>query len=402
MNVSDIRRDFPVLRKGRQVYLDSACQSLRPDSVIKAITDYYEEYPACGGRSVHSMSTKVSLAVDETREHLASFFGTDDPDCYIFTKNCTEGINTIANGFKFKKGDVVLTTDTEHNSNHLPWLMLMERDGIGRRMTTSNGKGEFDIESFKNAMRSDVKLVSIQQASSVTGCVTPVKEITEIAHDRGAKVLVDGAQSAPHFKVDLKDLDVDFFSFSVHKTLGPAGMGVLYGKKEALEEIRPLVTGGGTVGMATYTHASLAPVPDRFEAGLHNYSGIIGTNAALEYLDRIGFDKITAHETDLMKQMFKETEDVKGLTMVGPTDPLKRCGIFTFNIEGLISHDIAMMMDNMDGILIRSGMHCSHPFYNSIGVSGGARASTYIYNDEEDIRRFTSAVRKISETFRSR
>lgn len=399
MKLSDIRNDFPVMRKGRYVYLDSACQSLRPDCVIRAMTEYYEDYPACGGRSVHSMSTRVSMGTDDAREKLASFFGTDDPDCYIFTKNCTDGINTVANGFRFGKGDVVVTTDTEHNSNHLPWLLLAERTGVGRRMTTSDTYGEFDIESFKNVMGRDVKLVSVQHASSVTGCVTPVKEIAEIAHDFGAKVMIDAAQSVPHFRLDLEDLDVDFLSFSVHKTMGPSGMGVLYGRRESLEELRPFVAGGGTVGVSTYTRATMAPIPDRFEAGLNNYSGIIGTKVALDYIDSIGFDLIGSHDRELMRMIFRETEDIKGLSIVGPEDPDRRCGAFTFNLGGLLSHDVAMMLDNMDGILIRSGMHCTHPFYESRGIAGGARASTYVYNDTGDIFRFASALRKISETF---
>lgn len=399
MNISRLRSDFPTLRKGKGVYLDSACQTLRPDSVIRAMTEYYEEYPACGGRSVHSMSSAVSLAIDESRECLASFFGTDDPDCYIFTKNCTEGINMVAYGLGLKKGDVVLTTDTEHNSNHVPWLMLEDRAGIKRRMTCSAADGEFDMESFKRMMRSDVKLVSVQHAGNVTGCVTPLKEITEIAHDRGALVLADGAQSAPHFKVDLKDLDVDFYSMSMHKMLGPSGMGVLYGKKDMLEKLSPMVTGGGTVGLSTHTHASLAGMPERLEPGLQNYSGIIGTKAALEYIRGIGFDDIVNHEKELMKQIFAETEDVKGLSIVGPSDPCRRCGIFSFNIEGLASHDVAMMADSIDSVMIRSGMHCSHPFYLSREISGSARASTYFYNNSEEISRFSRAVKKIAETF---
>ncbi|MCL2318361.1 MAG: aminotransferase class V-fold PLP-dependent enzyme, partial [Methanomassiliicoccaceae archaeon] len=212
MEMSAVRKDFPTIRKGKGVYLDSACQSLKPDPVIKAILDYYNEYPSCGGRSVYGMSTKVSVVTDETREKAAEFFGTDDPDCYIFTKNCTEGINTVAKGIKLKKGDVVLTTDTEHNSNHVPWALLAEEIGIKRRFSRSNENGEFSIENFKKVMTKDVKLVSVHHASNVTGCVVPVKEIAEIAHDAGAQVLIDGSQAAPHMKVDMKDLDIDYYS----------------------------------------------------------------------------------------------------------------------------------------------------------------------------------------------
>ena len=399
MQVSDLRNDFPTMRKDDGVYLDSACQSLRPDSVIRAMVEYYEDFPSCGGRSVHGMSAKVSLLTDETRETISSFFGTKDPDCYIFTKNCTEGINTVARGYPFKNGYVVVTTYTEHNSNHVPWVALSEEIGIKRRYSRSNEDGEFDIEAFKSVMDKDVRLVSVHHASNVTGCVVPVKDVVEIAHDAGADVLIDGSQAAPHFRVDLKDLDVDYYSMSVHKMLGPSGMGILYGKKEKLEKIRPLTIGGGTVGLATYEKVDLAPVPDRFEAGLQNYSGIVGTKAAIDYLSKIGMDRIREHDRHLMKMIFKYLEGMKGLSIVGPHDPDRRCGVFSFNVDGMSSHDIAMMLDKVDRIMIRSGMHCAHPFFGSRNIEGSARASVYLYNNDEDIRRFSTALTKIAETF---
>lgn len=402
MNISGIRSDFPTIRNGSGVYLDSACQSLRPDSVIDAVREYYEECPTCGGRSVHSMAARVSMRIDETRETLASFFGTDDPDCYIFTRNCTEGINTVAYGVGLKKGDAVVTSDVEHNSNHVPWVVLSDSIGIRRRFATSKDDGEFDINSYSENMSKDVKLVSIQHCSNVTGCVMPVKDIVEIAHDHGAMVLIDGSQAAPHFKVDLKKLDVDFYSMSIHKMLGPSGMGVFYGKRDLLDKLRPLMFGGGAVGSTTLTHTELAPVPDRFEAGLQDYAGIFGTKAALEYISRIGFEDIVSHEKVLMREIIDGLQDLKGLSIVGPTDPDCRCGSFSFNLDGLLSHDIAMMLDNMDGIMIRSGMHCAHTFFGSRHMKGSARASTYLYNDHEDISRFINAVRKVSDQFGDR
>jgi cysteine desulfurase/selenocysteine lyase len=348
------------------------------------------------------MSAKVSLVTDEARERAAEFFGTDDPECYIFTKNCTEGINTVARGFGLRRGDVVVTTDTEHNSNHVPWTLLSEEAGVKRRYSVSAGDGEFDAENFKSAMGKDVKLVSIHHASNVTGCVLPIREAAEIAHDAGAKILIDGSQAAPHMKVDLKKADVDFYSLSVHKMLGPSGMGILYGKRECMEDLKPLTTGGGTVGLATYDRVDLAPIPDKFEAGLQNYSGIAGTKAALEYLSDIGMDRIREHDRDLMWSIFKRTEGIKGLSIVGPDDPDRRCGVFSFNINGLYPHDIAMMLDKMDNIMIRSGMHCAHPFFESRGIGGSARASVYLYNNETDIERFAAALCKMAETFGGR
>ena len=402
MEISAVRNDFPTIRKKEGVYLDSACQSLRPDQVIRSMTEYYEDFPSCGGRSVHGMSAKVSLLTDEARMKAAEFFGAGDPDCCIFTKNCTEGINTVAMGLGLRKGDTVVTTDTEHNSNHVPWTVLSREAGVKRRFSESDGNGEFNIENFKKTMGKDVKLVSVHHASNVTGCVVPIKEVAEIAHDAGAKILIDGSQAAPHMKIDLKRTDVDFYSLSIHKMLGPSGMGILYGKRESLEGLRPLTTGGGTVGLATYDKVDPAPLPDRFEAGLQNYSGIIGTKAALDYLTAVGMDKIFEHDRELMRYIFKRTEGIKGLSFVGPDEPDKRCGVFSFNIDGLSPHDIAMMLDKMDGIMIRSGMHCAHPFFVSRGIEGSARASVYLYNNEEDIERFSAALEKVGKSFGGR
>ena len=399
MDMGSVRKDFPTIRKNLGIYLDNACQSLRPDQVIQAMTDYYENYPACGGRSVHSMATKVSVGVDDCRETLASFFNTKDPECYIFTKNTTEGLNTAAFGLDLKKGDVVVTTDSEHNSNHVPWIQLRDTKGIVRRFSKSGKTGEFDIESFKSCMDRKVKVVSVQHSNNVTGCSVPVKAVTEIAHDYGATVIIDGAQAAPHMPVDLSKIDADIYCCSMHKMLGPSGMGIMYGKREVLEKLHPLTYGGGTVGLTTYDSVNMAPIPDRFEAGLLNYAGIIGTKAALDYLSSVGMENIESWDAELMKRAMGNLEDVRNLHVVGPEQPGKRCGVLSFNIDGLVSHDIAMMMDSMAGIMIRSGMHCAHPFYVSRAIDGSARASTYLYNSPEEIDIFTETVRKIAETF---
>ncbi|MFA6803907.1 MAG: aminotransferase class V-fold PLP-dependent enzyme [Candidatus Methanomethylophilaceae archaeon] len=402
MDVSSIRKDFPTIRNGDAVYLDSACQSLKPDSVIEKMLEYYNEYPACGGRSVHSMATRVSMGVDETREKLAKFFGSKNENDFVFTKNCTEGMNIVARGFGLKKGDTVLTTDVEHNSNHVQWLEMAKDIGIRRRYCRTSRCGEFDIEEFKNVMDRDVKLVSMGHSSNVTGCTVPIKEVTEIAHDYGAAVLVDGAQAAPHMPVDVVDMDVDFYSASIHKMLGPSGVGFLYGKSERLEKLRPLIYGGGIVGLATYDTVKISPAPERFEAGLENYSGIIGASAAIDYLEKVGMRGIADQETYLQTLIQKGLEDIEEITLVGPEDPSKRGGIFSFNIKGLNPHDVAMMLDNMDTILVRSGMHCAHPFFVSRNINGCVRASVYLYNDDEDIDRFVAALKKIVAIFSKR
>lgn len=399
MDFGRLRMDFPTMREDRGVYLDSACQSLRPDSVIAAVTEYYTKCPVCGGRSVHHLANEVSVRVDETREKLCSFFGGESPDCSIFTKNTTEGLNTVARGLGLRRGDAVVTTDTEHNSNYVPWLMLRDSQGIRMRMSRSGKDGVFDIESFKEAMGRDVKAVSVGHCSNVTGCVVPVKDVAEIAHDYGAKVIVDGAQAAPHMKIDMKKLGVDFYALSLHKMLGPSGMGLLYGTGEALRSLPSLEYGGGTVGLVTYDDVTFAPAPDRFEAGLQDYAGIFGTKAAVEYLEKIGMDNVAAHDRSLIEYMYGEIKDIKGLSFVGPEDPDLRSSVMSFNIAGLGAHDVAMMLDSIDGIMVRSGMHCAHPFFVSRGIEGSVRASVYLYNNREDIDRFAAALRKVADTF---
>ena len=401
MDVSRIRNDFPTIRRDDSVYLDSACQTLRPDSVIDAIVSYYKEMPSCGGRSVHSMATKVSVSVDESRVNVASFFGCGEKEAhnFIFTKNCTESMNIVARGFGLGKGDSVLTTDMEHNSNHVQWVQMVKEIGIRRKITRTSGDGEFDIEDFKEQMTGDVRLVSVTQTSNVTGTSVPIKEVAEIAHDRRAAVLVDGAQAAAHMPVDMKHLDIDFYAMSMHKMLGPSGIGILYGKDERLKALRPLIYGGGTVGLADHDSVKLTGHPEKFEAGLMDYAGIIGTSAALDYLRNVGMKNVRDHELGLQELVDKELKDVVPLSVVGPAEPSKRGGIFSFNINGMNSHDIAMMLDNADRIMIRSGMHCAHPFFVSRDLNGCARASFYIYNNKKDILRFTDAVRKLAATF---
>jgi len=399
MDTETIRKDFPTIRNSKAIYMDSACQSLKPDCVIDAVMQYYNEFPACGGRSVHSMATNVSMGVDESREALCRFFGMDNPNCFIFTKNCTEGMNIVAHGFGLRKGDTVLTTDVEHNSNHVQWLQMAEDVGIRRRYCKTSQRGEFDIEEFKKVISSDVSLVSVGHVSNVTGASVPLKEIVEIAHDHGVPVLADGAQAAPHMEVNLKDLDIDFYCASLHKMLAPSGVGMMYGKEEWLKKLKPFMGGGGIVGLTTYDSVKISPAPEKFEAGLSNYSGIIGVKPALEYLKKIGLDNIAKHESMLQKRVQKNIEDIKGISLVGPEDPEKRGGVFSFNIKGLNSHDIAMMLDNMASVMIRSGMHCAHPFFVSRKIDGCARASVYIYNDEKEIDTFTEYLGKIVDTF---
>ena len=400
MDVQKIRADFPILCQGDKspVYLDTACQSLRPRQVVEAMDSYYYEYPACGGRSVHRLATQVSIKVDEAREKVSDFIGSDSYEQVIFTKSATESINIIARGLGLKRGDAVLTTDVEHNSNHVPWLQLRKTTGVDR-VIVSTDDGPFDLESFKRSMTRKVKLVSVVQTNNVTGTSIPIKEICQISHDNGSLVMVDGAQSAPHMKVDVKDLDVDFFVFSMHKMLGPSGVGVLYGKKDMLNKVEPLMVGGGGVSLTTYDRADLLPIPERFESGLLNYAGIIGSGAAVDYLNAIGMDEVVEHDHECNRIVTEGLADEEKIALIGPRDPARRGGIYAFNVSGMRSHDVAMILDEMAMMMIRSGMHCVHPYFLARKIDGAARASFYVYTSQDECRRFVHAVKETVRSF---
>lgn len=397
MDVRRIREDFPLLRKVGVVYMDSACQSLKPDVVIESMDRYNREFPACGGRSVHRLANRVSIEVDESREAISRLIGSPSPDSVVFTKNCTEAINTVAKGLGLRPGDRVLTTDIEHNSNHIPWLRLQEQ-GVGRAYSPTED-GILDLDSFQDALDPSVRLVSMVHTSNVTGTTLPAKEVVEIAHDNGSLVMLDGAQHVGHSPVDVAKLDVDLYTVSVQKMLGPTGLGVLYGKEEILEGLEPLSVGGGTVGIADYDSVELLPPPERFEAGLLNYAAIIGAGSAAGYLEAIGLDVVREHETSLNRALRSRLAAIPEVSILGPEDASLRAGICSFNVDGLGSHDVAMILDETAGVLIRSGMHCCHPWFRSRGLAGCARASMHIYNDLEDVSRLADGVEDMVSTF---
>jgi len=402
MNVEAIRKDFPILQEGIDgripIYFDNACSTLKPIQIIEAMSDYYRNYPACGSRSIHKMGTKVTMKCDEAREKIQRFLNAQNSDEIVFTRNTTEGINLVAWSFGLKKGDIVLTTDKEHNSNLVPWHQLARRIGIAHKVVPSNKDETFSMENFENLMSKKVKLVSMAHTSNLDGYTIPAKDIIKVAHDYGALVMLDGAQSAPHQKVDVKNLDVDFFTFSLHKMLGPSGMGVLYGKYDLLEEMNPFLVGGDTVSNTTYEESNILKPPKKFEGGLQNYAGMIGSGATIDYLVKIGMENIEEHEKRLNSLATNLLKDAKGLKILGPKVEL-RGGILSFVIRGLDPHDICMMLDEVAGIMIRSGMHCVHSWFNSRGINGSARASFYVYNTEEEVRIFAEQVDKLIEQF---
>jgi len=399
MDHDRIREDFPFFDHHGEdlVYMDNACQTLRPRQVIDAMNEYYYRYPACGGRSVHRLATMVTLAIDRSREQVAEFLHAD-PDEIAFTKNATESINVIANGFPLERGDVVLTTDIEHSSNHLPWLRLIDERGIGREFATTD-EGMFDLESFAERMTTKVKLVSLVHTSNVTGTTIPARDVVEIAHDMGAKVMLDGSQATPHIPVDLHRLEVDFYAMSLHKMFGPSGVGALYIRKDIQDEVRPLILGGGGVTHSSYDQMELIAPPERFEAGLMNYSGVIGSGPAVRYLMDVGMEEVREGIISLNGIITNGLDSIPEVSLIGPHNPEKRGGIISFTVKGMRSHDVATILDEMDGILVRSGMHCAHPFFRRRGIEGATRASLHIYNTPKECQRFVECVRKMVELF---
>ena len=399
MAISDYRIDFPILNPQKNdnqvIYLDTACQSLRPRQVIEAMDRYYTKYPACSGRSNHQLAAAVTRMVDEARQQVARFLGASRMEEIIFTRNTTEGINLVANAFDFNPGDTVLISGKEHNSNLIPWQMLVKRRGIHLKILHPLADGSFDLTGFEQALSGGVKLVSFGYTSNLDGVTLPAEQIIKLAHKRGALVMLDAAQAAPHRKINVRALDVDFLALSGHKILGPSGTGVLYGKYKLLDAMNPFMVGGDTVASSTYETCEFLPVPEKYEAGLQDYAGIIGLGEAARYLQSVGFDAIQKQELLLNKIMTEGTRDMQGLQLIGPADPALRGGIFTFYVDGIDSHRIALMLDQMANICVRSGQHCVHSWFNAKGLKGSVRASAYFYNTQEEVQLFVENLKKI-------
>ena len=393
MDVSKIRRDFPILNsENSPAYLDSACMTLRPRQVIDAVTEYYTDYPACGGRSVHKLSWQVTENFEMARDSLRRFLGAEKPSEIVFTKNATEGMNIVASGLNLGKGDKVLTSDKEHNANVVPWHHLAKYKGIEYDVLPAKDNYYFDIELLKEKLTSDIKLFSFIHTSNLDGYTNPAKEIVEICHDKNVKVMIDAAQSVPHQAVDVVDLDVDFAAISAHKFCGPSGMGALYGKYDELSSLIPPFVGGSTVVNSTYNDYKLLPPPSCFEPGLQDYAGAIGSGVAADYITKIGRKNIYEHEIKLNTLMTERLKNVDGIEIVGPPNPKERGGIMSFNLKGWDPTEIAMHLDEEYNIAIRSGMHCVHSWFNSRGIDGTARSSVYFYNTEDEVKVFTDAI----------
>ena len=391
MDVESIRKDFPVVDE--YIYFDSACLSLKPHSVIEAVKRYYCEFPVCEGkRSSHTLSTRLTREIKKGRESVRDLLNASETDEIAFTKNTTESINTVARGLDLRKGDKVLTTDKEHNSNLVPWIKMKEKRGIKYEQVATNDDGELNIDDLKDKIDEDVKIVSMVHTSNLDGTTTPASQIADIAHENDAYFMLDGAQSVPHRPVDVKDIGADFLAFSVHKMLGPTGLGVLYGRKDLLEEIEPLTYGGGGVKSTRYDEATLQDSPAKFEAGLQNFASLAAVKPAVDYIQKIGLKNIEKHELKLNKLATEELRDL--VNIIGPEDPEKRSGIFNFQMDQLGCHEITLLMDE-ENILLRGGQQCVHSWYSFHGLEGGNRASFYLYNTEEEVKKFVDVIKSL-------
>lgn len=399
MQISEIRSNFPLFEQKRDgkplIFFDNGCSTLKPKQVIDAICDYYANFPVCGGRSNYELAAKVDDTCKKTRKLVARFINAKDQDEIVFTRNTTESINLVAHSFNFSYGDEMLISDKEHNSNLVPWQILAKNKGIKLNILKSLPDNTFDLDNFRKQVNEKTKLVSLGWSSNLDGVSIPVAEIIDIAREKGAKILLDAAQTAPHQQIDVQKIDVDFLAFSGHKMLGPSGTGILYGKRKLLEELPPFITGGDTVEFTTYEKHQFLPIPEKFEAGLQNYAGIIGLGAAVEFVQKIGFEFIKEQELILNKFITERLIGIPKLKIIGPEAPALRAGIINFIIEGLNPHEISLILDRNYNIMVRSGQHCVHSWYNSRGVANSVRASLYFYNTIDEAEQFVDAIKKI-------
>lgn len=405
LDVAKIRADFPILSRtvnGKPlVYLDNAATSQKPRQVIQALVDYYERYNSNIHRGLHVLSEEATAAYEETREKTARFINSPSAESIIFTRNTTEGINLVARSWghaNLKPGDEIVLTQGEHHSNLVPWQMMALETGAKLRFIPLLPDGTLEIEKAPQIITEKTKMVAASQMSNVLGTINPVRYLGELAHNVGAVMLVDGAQSAPHIPVDVSELDCDFFAFSSHKMLGPTGIGVLYGKLPLLEAMDPYMGGGSMIATVSLENSTWAAVPQKFEAGTPNIADTIAFGAALDYLTALGMDNVRAHEVELTGYALKKLSELEDLRVYGPTDLSQRGGVVSFYYGDIHPHDIGTIVDQ-EGVAIRAGHHCCQPLMGILGVPATARASFYIYNTPEEVDVLVRALLKAKELF---
>ncbi len=388
-DVEAIRNDFSILKQKNDlplIYLDSAATSQTPDPVIEAMDAYYRTYNSNIHRGIYRISEEATAKYEEARQRIGRFINARRSSQIIFTRNTTESINLVAYSWgsaNLREGDEILVTVMEHHSNLLPWQLLSQRTGAKLRFVEITDEGVLQLDGLEGLLTERTKLVAMTHVSNVLGTINPVKELTAAAHAVGAKVLIDGAQSVPHFDVDVQELDCDFLAFSGHKMCGPTGIGILYGKSDLLEEMPPFLGGGSMIRSVQRESSTYADVPAKFEAGTPAIAEAIGLAAAVDYLNKIGLEAIFVHEQELLEYAHQKLAEIEGITIYGPK-PRQKTGAITFNLEGIHPHDIAGVLDTV-GVAVRAGHHCAQPLMQKFGVIATVRASFYLYNKLEEI-----------------
>jgi cysteine desulfurase / selenocysteine lyase len=405
MDILDIRKQFPILHQevngNPLVYLDSAATSQKPILVIEALEKYYREYNSNVHRGVHTLGTRATDGYEGAREKVRKFINAKSTEEIIFTRGTTTALNTVAASYgaaNLKEGDEIVISHMEHHSNIIPWQQIAKKTGAQLKYLPLQVDGSISLEDVQATVNHNTKIVSIMQVSNVLGVINPIKEIAKIAHENGAIMVVDGAQSAPHMKIDVQDLDCDFFAFSGHKMCGPTGIGALYGKKSLLEKMEPIEYGGEMIDFVELYDSTWKELPWKFEGGTPIIAGAIGLGAAIDFLEQIGLEQIAEHEHRLAAYAMEKMSTIEGITIFGPPDPAKRAGLVTFNISDVHPHDVATVLD-AEGIAVRAGHHCAQPLMRWLKQSATARASFYLYNTEEEIDKLVAGLIKTKEYF---
>ncbi len=395
----DYRKDFPLLMQNKIIYIDNAATSQRPQCVIDAEGDFYKNYNANPLRGLYSLSVEATEVYENAREAVRKFIGAEKSSEIIFTRNTTESLNLAAYSYglsNVKKGDEIVVSIMEHHSDLLPWQMVAKTCGAELKFIECAKDGSIDLEKVKELITSRTKIVAMTQVSNVLGREYPVKEIAKLAHEKGAVMVVDGAQSTPHMRVDVTDLDADFFAFSGHKLLAPMGIGVLYGKEELLEKMPPFLSGGEMIDSVTRTSAVYAELPHKFEAGTVNAAGAAGLKAAIDYIEKVGFDYIGEREIALTSRAIEKMKKIPHVNIIGSENADEHTGIVTFTVDNVHPHDISEILA-ADGIAVRAGHHCAQPLLTHLGLNSTARASFAFYNTEDEVDKFTDSVATIRE-----
>ncbi|MDA2965301.1 MAG: cysteine desulfurase [Actinomycetota bacterium] len=409
-DLSSCKKDFPIferkVRGGNSlIYLDSGATSQKPNSVIEAESNFYRTVNAAVHRGAHLLAEEASEAYESAREKVAAFIGARSNEV-IFTKSATESLNIIAYSFgnpdsriNIKAGDQIVVTEMEHHANLIPWQQLAKRTGAELRWLSVTADGRIDLTNLDQVITKKTKIVAITHQSNVLGSILPVETIVKASRAVGALVVLDACQSAPHFALDVKKLDIDFLAFSGHKTLGPTGIGVLWGKFDLLEKLEPSLFGGSMVDSVTMESATWAATPRKFEAGVPNMAQAVGLSAAIDYLNQIGMHNIAQHEQDLTSYLLKGIISISGVKVIGPVDMKDRGGVVSFTVDGVHPHDVGQVLDQY-GIAVRTGHHCAWPLMRKLNLVGTTRASLYLYNTKSDVDSLLESIEKVKSYFK--